>query len=76
MKVAWHEVPGMHAPMIPSRRVRYDRAALRDYGLGSWTKRGATDHTVPYGMDRVRPLPGTSCQATFIQSLRDKDYFP
>jgi hypothetical protein len=31
-----------------------------------------TDHTVPYGTGRLgRAVPGTSCQATIMQSLRD-----
>jgi hypothetical protein len=31
-----------------------------------------TDHTVPYGTARLgRAVPGTSCQATIMQSLRD-----
>ncbi len=43
-------------------------------GLLSWMveKRGATDHTVPYGTDHVCLLPGISCLATFVSSLRDK----
>jgi len=35
-------------------------------------KPGATDHTVPYGTDHVRALPGISCLATLVSSLRDK----
>jgi hypothetical protein len=31
-----------------------------------------TNHTVPYGTARLgRAVPGTSCQATIMQSLRD-----
>jgi hypothetical protein len=53
-------------------RVRYDWLVRGGYCLRWWTKRGATDHTVPYGTDHVYPLPGISCLATFVSSLRDK----
>jgi hypothetical protein len=46
MMVARHEMPGMC--QREARPVRYDRLARRGYDLGRWTKRGATDHTVPY----------------------------
>jgi len=32
-------------------------------------RKGGTDHTLPYGTESVlAPFPGTTCQATFIQS--------
>jgi hypothetical protein len=58
-------------------RVRYDWLARGDYCLGWSTKHGATVHTVPpYGTDPVCPLPGISCQATLVRSLRDEGQFP
>jgi hypothetical protein len=48
MKVAWHEVPGMHASMIPSRRDGMIRAALSSFGIGEEKPRDL-NHAVPYG---------------------------
>ena len=56
----------------PSRRVRYDRLVRGGFRLACWTNPGATDQTVPYGTDQVWPLPGISCLATLVSSLRDK----
>jgi hypothetical protein len=71
MMVARHGMPGMCHP--EARPVRYGMIGWRE-GLSSRMvgKRGATDHTVPYGTDHVWPLPGISCLATFVSSLRDK----
>ena len=55
--LARHEMPGMCHPK--ARPVGYGMIGWRQgLCLGWWTKRGATDHTVPYGTDRVCPLPG------------------
>jgi hypothetical protein len=71
MMVARHEMPGMCHPK--ARPVGYGMIGWREgLCLGWWTKRGATDHTVPYGADRVCSLLGISCLATLVSSLRDK----
>ena len=49
MMVAWHEMPGMCD--TGARPVGYGTIGWREggYRVGWYTKRGATDHTVPYG---------------------------
>ena len=45
------------------------RSHRASHRIGPYTR---TDHTVPYGTARLgRVVPGTSCQATILQSLRD-----
>jgi hypothetical protein len=69
----------------PSPRVRYDRLATGGYDLGRWTKRGTTNHTVPFlrrppgyegqdGTDHVCPLaaPKAFGAGYLRSSLRDK----
>ena len=48
MKVAWHEVPGIHASMIPSRRVRYDKGSA-EFLCYRGEKPRDLNHAVPYG---------------------------
>jgi hypothetical protein len=82
--VARCEVPGNCAPVYPSRRVRYDRCHLghssiekdqsgkqlvhliQTSGIEAPSRRTLRDGSA------VARFPGTSCQATIIQSLRDK----
>jgi hypothetical protein len=49
--VAWHEMPGMCDP--DARPVGYGTIGWSEggYRVGWYTKRGATDHTVPYGTE-------------------------
>ena len=67
MMVARHEMPGMCHP--EARPVGYGMIGWQEVAMISdgWTKRGATNHTVPYGTDHVCPLPGISCLATFVR---------
>ena len=58
------------AKMIPSRRVRYDRSAVKSF---SRQTTGIAQLTpFPTGRIVLADCPGTSCQATFILSLWDK----
>src|ERR1700740_1849240 len=76
MKVAWHEVPGIKQKWSPSHRdgmmsVSAARGLLP--GLNCRHDRPITPY--PTGRDRGNAAsPGTSCQATFIRSLRDKSF--
>jgi hypothetical protein len=63
----------MQAKRDPSRRERYDRLAMEN--VLSWVKTnpGAATHTVPYGTAfQWHLFLAMNCQATIIQSLRDK----
>jgi len=70
VKVAWHVVPGRLTDTV--RPVGTVRSALficsRPNGK---TDAPPTDPTVPPGRDNCGTVPGTTCQATFIQSPRD-----
>ena len=50
MKIAWHEVPGMHASMIPSGRARYDKGGA-EFLCYRGEKPWDLNHAVPYGTD-------------------------
>ena len=65
MKVAWHEVPGKPAVTVPSRRERYD------LWLASDAFHIARRFHVVNQDNTLQVFPGTSCQAIFLQSLRD-----
>jgi hypothetical protein len=71
MKVAWHVVPGTRAAKIPS--VGYGMIGWRGGPLlSSGEKPSCPTRTVPYGtVLGISTYPGTTCQATFFQSLRD-----
>ena len=78
--VAWHEVPGKPTITVPSRRERYDlwfrhRFSAR-YGVSE--VEAQRRHLRPYPTGRINGLgfPGTSCQATIAQSLRDRRALP
>ena len=79
MKVAWHEVPEKQHNEAPSRRDGLSGVLLSisTSELSARLKQpyrcNKPDHTVPNGTGSLGDAsPGTSCQATFIQSLRDK----
>jgi hypothetical protein len=76
--VAWHEVPG-NGP-VKIRPVRYDRVTLlsRNQGAYSLNKPQFDSHRLtpcPTGRTHDLAVPGTSCQATIILSLRDTTAF-
>jgi hypothetical protein len=57
MMVAWHEMPGKRDQSDPSRRARYD---------------GSSPRVEPSQRYRAASgVPGSSCHATVIESLRD-----
>ena len=75
MMVAWHEVPG-NGP-VKIRPVRYDRVTLlsRNQGAYSLNKPQFDSHRLtpcPTGRTHDLAVPGTSCRATIILSLRDR----
>jgi hypothetical protein len=70
MKVAWHEVPGTSAIMIPSRRVRYDQLVTPELMLGCEQTFCPVSHR-PLRDGYYHTYPRHFCQATLIQSLRD-----
>src|SRR5580692_6789246 len=76
MMVARHGMSGMCRP--EARPVGYGMIGQRTWGycLERCTKRGATDHTVPYGTGHAYPVPGISCLATLVSSLRDQKSEP
>ena len=72
---AWEQ-----ARQDPSRRVQYDRVTLlsRNQGAYSLNKPQFDSHPLtpcPTGRTHDLAVPGTSCQATIISSLRDTTAF-
>ena len=73
MKVAWHEMSGNLEGRRPCRRVRYDPSTLGVLLHWVMNETGRRRSYRPYETDPyVAAFPGTSCQATIIESLRDK----
>jgi hypothetical protein len=86
MKVAWHEVPGIDPTKIRPEGYGVNSVSRFHIGrpfpnlhtakktMGTEAAVRVVDHTVPYGTDPLCPhFPGTSCQATFMQSLRNEN---
>jgi hypothetical protein len=79
MMVAWHEVPGNRPVKI--RPVGYGMIVSplsRNQGAYSLNKPQFDSHPLtpcPTGRTHDLAIPGTSCQATIILSLRDTTAF-
>jgi hypothetical protein len=82
MKLAWHEVPGKIGRKDPSRRDRMIVCKPLNGRSMIIARRQSDICYRPVGSKSYRPygtgrffltIPGTSCQATFTQSLRDTD---
>jgi hypothetical protein len=75
MIVARHEMPGKAASRSPSRRVRYESVA-EGITLSGDDRQPLAPRITPFPTGRIMSadLPGISCLATIISSLRDKGY--
>jgi hypothetical protein len=69
--VAWQELPGIGTATDPSSRTRYEGVQLTLVTARmQLTVRPLSDRSLGAGTIGKR-FPGSSCQATIIQSLRD-----